>query len=189
MLRIVAFDSAMAVTRPASAPEMSVMSAASMATSVPVPMAMPTSAWASAGASLMPSPTMPDRAALGLEARRLRRPCRSGRTSASTRSTPTERAMASAVRRLSPVSMTTSRPRRRSAATAGGGVVFERVGHRDDTGGAPVDGDEHRGLAVAGERRRGVGRAAPASMPASSSSRGCRQDLVPVDGGAARLCR
>ncbi len=30
-----------------------------MATSVPVPMAMPTSAWARAGASLMPSPTMP----------------------------------------------------------------------------------------------------------------------------------
>ena len=29
-----------------------------MATSVPVPMAMPRSAWASAGASLMPSPTM-----------------------------------------------------------------------------------------------------------------------------------
>ena len=34
------------------------MSAASMAMSVPVPMAMPTSAWVSAGASLMPSPTM-----------------------------------------------------------------------------------------------------------------------------------
>ena len=32
--------------------------AAAMATSVPVPMAMPTSAWARAGASLMPSPTM-----------------------------------------------------------------------------------------------------------------------------------
>ena len=36
-------------------------SAASMATSVPVPMARPTSAWARAGASLMPSPTMPTR--------------------------------------------------------------------------------------------------------------------------------
>ena len=37
---------------------MSVTSEASMATSVPVPMATPRSAWASAGASLMPSPTM-----------------------------------------------------------------------------------------------------------------------------------
>ena len=36
-----------------------ITSAVSMATSVPVPMAMPTSAWARAGASLMPSPTMP----------------------------------------------------------------------------------------------------------------------------------
>ena len=50
--------SAMAVTTPCRSPDMSVMSAASMATSVPVPMAMPTSACASAGASLMPSPTI-----------------------------------------------------------------------------------------------------------------------------------
>jgi hypothetical protein len=59
MLRIVARLSVIAVTRPPSAPEMRVTSAASMATSVPVPMANPTSAWARAGASLMPSPTMP----------------------------------------------------------------------------------------------------------------------------------
>ena len=39
--------------------EIKVTSEASMATSVPVPMAIPTSAWANAGASLMPSPTMP----------------------------------------------------------------------------------------------------------------------------------
>lgn len=37
---------------------MRTMSAASMATSVPVPMAMPTSARAKAGESLIPSPTM-----------------------------------------------------------------------------------------------------------------------------------
>ena len=37
---------------------MSATSAASTATSVPVPIAMPTSACASAGASLMPSPTI-----------------------------------------------------------------------------------------------------------------------------------
>ena len=38
-------------------PDTRVRSLASMATSVPVPMAMPRSAWASAGASLTPSPT------------------------------------------------------------------------------------------------------------------------------------
>ena len=42
-----------------------------MATSVPVPMAMPTSAWASAGASLMPSPTMATRRPSGLQRRDL----------------------------------------------------------------------------------------------------------------------
>ena len=40
--------------------------AGAMATSVPAPMAMPTSAWARAGASLTPSPTIETRA-LGLE--------------------------------------------------------------------------------------------------------------------------
>lgn len=40
------------------------MSAASMATSVPVPMAMPTSARARAGESLTPSPTMATRSPL-----------------------------------------------------------------------------------------------------------------------------
>ena len=48
----------MAVTTPRKEPPTSVTSAASIATSVPVPMAMPTSACASAGASLMPSPTI-----------------------------------------------------------------------------------------------------------------------------------
>src|ERR1039457_6456531 len=43
---------------PFRSPRISVMEAASLAMSVPVPMAMPTSACASAGASLMPSPTM-----------------------------------------------------------------------------------------------------------------------------------
>ena len=38
-----------------------------MATSAPVPMAMPTSALASAGASLMPSPAMATTAALALQ--------------------------------------------------------------------------------------------------------------------------
>ena len=43
------------------------MSAESAATSVPVPIAMPRSAWASAAASLTPSPTMATTLPAGLE--------------------------------------------------------------------------------------------------------------------------
>ena len=50
---MVARDKAIAVTTPASDPEMSAMSAASMATSVPVPMARTTSAAVRAGASVI----------------------------------------------------------------------------------------------------------------------------------------
>lgn len=49
MLRIVALDRSTAVTTPDSSPEIKVMSEDSIATSVPVPIAEPTSAWASAG--------------------------------------------------------------------------------------------------------------------------------------------
>ena len=52
-----AFESAMAFGTPRRLPDISTTSAASMATSVPVPTARPTSASARAGASLMPSPT------------------------------------------------------------------------------------------------------------------------------------
>jgi hypothetical protein len=94
---------ARAMTR--RSPCTSVMPALSMATSVPVPIAMPTVASASAGASLMPSPAI---------ATILPRLCRSritarfsaGNTSARTSSSPSERPTASAVVRLSPVSIT-----------------------------------------------------------------------------------
>src|SRR5680860_161953 len=117
MLRIVARDRSIAVTSPERAPEIKVMSEDSMATSVPVPMAEPTSAWARAGASLMPSPTMPTTRPSSCNRRTSRDLC-SGITSASTRPMPTWRAMAAAVRRLSPVIITTSMPRLFSAATA-----------------------------------------------------------------------
>ena len=87
MLRIVARDSAMAVTRPRRSPDIRVTPADSMATSVPVPIAMPTSADASAGASLTPSPTIATacpRAWRSATAAALP----SGRTSAMTRSMP-----------------------------------------------------------------------------------------------------
>ena len=95
----------------------STMSADSMATSVPAPMARPTSAVTSAGASLMPSPTMATLLPSACN------PCTTralswGSTWAMTRLTPTCRAMASAVRWLSPVSSTTSQPISRRAAMA-----------------------------------------------------------------------
>src|SRR3546814_3532429 len=55
---MVAFERRRARTIPSVLPLTSVMPALSMATSAPVPMAMPTSACASAGASFTPSPAM-----------------------------------------------------------------------------------------------------------------------------------
>ena len=57
-------------------PRTSVRSLASIATSVPVPMARPRSAWASAAASLTPSPTIATTSALRPAGARRRRPCR-----------------------------------------------------------------------------------------------------------------
>ena len=80
-----------------------------MATSVPVPMAMPTSACASAGASLMPSPTIPT--IFFSCCKRLISPALSaGKTSAKTLVMPTCAATAAAVRWLSPVIITTASP-------------------------------------------------------------------------------
>ena len=89
----------------------------SLATSVPEPMAMPRSARARAGASLMPSPTIATRRPSAWR-RSTSATFWSGNTSASTRSIPTWRAIASAVRRLSPVRIAVSSPIRLSAATA-----------------------------------------------------------------------
>ena len=80
-------------------------SAASIATSVPAPIAIPISALVSAGASLIPSPTI----ATFPFSFSLRITCSfpSGSTPAITSSTPACCPMAFAVRSLSPVSMTT----------------------------------------------------------------------------------
>ena len=82
-----------------------------MATSAPVPMATPTSAWASAGASLMPSPTMATRCPWACSAS-MTAALSPGSTSAWIRegSMPTRRATDSAVARSSPVSIQTVRP-------------------------------------------------------------------------------
>jgi len=58
MFRIVARLSRRARTMPRKSPLTSVTPALSIATSVPVPMAIPTWACANAGASLIPSPAM-----------------------------------------------------------------------------------------------------------------------------------
>ena len=118
MLRSVARLSRMAAGTSLRRLLTSTTSAASMATSVPAPMAMPTSARVSAGASLMPSPTM---ATLPRALRRrISRSLPSGSTPAITSSTPACAPMALAVRALSPVSMTTRMPMFCSARMACG---------------------------------------------------------------------
>ena len=114
MFRIVACDSRRARTMPARSPFTRVTPADSIATSVPVPMAMPTRARASAGASLTPSPAI---ATLrpSFSRRSIAASFWSGSTSAITSSIPSPFATASAVARLSPVSMTMRRPSAREA--------------------------------------------------------------------------
>ena len=93
-------------------------SAASMAMSVPAPMAIPISALVSAGASLIPSPTM---ATFPCSFRaRITLSFPSGSTPAITSSTPAWAPMAFAVRSLSPVSITTRIPMFWSSFTARG---------------------------------------------------------------------
>ena len=118
MLRRAARLSRMAAGTSDSLLFISTTSAASMATSVPAPMAMPISALVSAGASLMPSPTMttlPFSFSL-----RITLSFPSGSTPAITSSTPAWAPMAFAVRSLSPVSMTTWMPMFRISLMAAG---------------------------------------------------------------------
>ena len=94
----------------------STTSAASMAMSVPAPIAIPMSALVSAGASLIPSPTMATLPfVLSL---RITLSFPSGSTPAITSSTPACAPIAFAVRSLSPVSITTWIPMFWSSFTA-----------------------------------------------------------------------
>ena len=108
MFLTVALLSLMAAGTSVSSLFMRTTSAASMAISVPAPMAIPIFALVSAGASFIPSPTMitcpfcmRSRTTLSLP---------SGRTPAITLSTPTCSPMALAVLSLSPVNITTESP-------------------------------------------------------------------------------
>ncbi|EXU92327.1 hypothetical protein P354_25245 [Streptomyces noursei PD-1] len=91
----------------------STMFPASLAAEVPVFMATPTSAWASAGASLVPSPVIATSFPPSCS-RRISAILSSGAASARTSSTPASWAMAWAVSGLSPVIMTVLMPIRRS---------------------------------------------------------------------------
>ncbi len=107
----------MAATTSMRSERISTMSPVSIATSVPLPMAMPTSAWASAGASFTPSPTM---ATMRPSPCSLATSCAlfSGSTSAIYFSIPAWDAMTAAVRRLSPVNIMMSMPIPRSSLIA-----------------------------------------------------------------------
>ena len=98
------------------------ISAASIATSAPAPIAMPVSAEVSAGASLIPSPTMMTLPRFFRSLIFFDLP--SGRTPAMTSSTPACRPMAPAVRSLSPVSIYTFMPMPFSSFTAAAESFF-----------------------------------------------------------------
>ncbi len=119
MLCIVAWLSALALAMPRRSPLTRTMRALFIATSVPVPIAMPTLAWASAGASLTPSPaiaTIRPWSCSALTCLYLS----SGITPALTSSRPRRRPTAAAVTGLSPVSITMRMPDAFSSRIASG---------------------------------------------------------------------
>ncbi len=183
MLRMVARDSRRARTMPRRSPLTRVIPALSMATSVPVPIAMPTSAAARAGASLTPSPAMATTWPSACRRRTTSAFC-SGSTSATTSSRPRERATACAVTRLSPVSMITRSPSACSRRIASGvlGLIGSATPSRP-TASSPTT----RNITVWPSARRASTRAAscPASTPSSWSRRGlpratCLPATVPI---------
>ena len=93
----------------------STMLPASRAAMVPVFIATPTSAWASAGASLVPSPHIATSLPLACSSR-ISRSFASGVAWARKSSTPASAAIAAAVSGLSPVIITVRMPIRRSSA-------------------------------------------------------------------------
>ena len=147
----------------------SVTPALSIATSVPVPIAMPTWACASAGASLTPSPTMATTRPSACN-RLMTSAFSAGWTSAITSSTPSARATAWAVVRLSPVSMTTRRPSAWSSRIASGVELLMGSATPTRPASAPSTA---RYITVCPSPRSASARAASAdaSTPCAASSR------------------
>jgi len=110
-------------------PLTSTMFPASIAISVPVPIAIPRSACANAGASLMPSPTNCDATPAGLKILHVAAPCPAEGTSANTSSIPIRSAIDFAVLLLSPVIITVAMALGRVAAGwAAFASLFQRIG-------------------------------------------------------------
>ena len=97
----------------------------------------------------------------------------SGSTSASTWSMPTWRAMASAVARLSPVSIHDVEPERLQLRDRRARLRLERVGDGDQPRRSAVDRDVHRRGARAASASRAARRARPARSRARPAGRGC----------------
>ena len=143
MLRMVARESRIAVTTPASDPEISVMSAASIATSVPVPMASPTSACASARRVVDAVTDHADPASLGLQPADLA----SFVLGQDLGQHPFDPDLAGD--RGGGAGVVPGNHHDLQAQLAQGGdrrhgVVFNRIGHGDDPGRVPVDRGEDR---------------------------------------------
>ena len=151
-------------------PLSSVTPALSIATSVPVPMAMPTSAAASAGASLTPSPAM----ATTRPSRRNRSTTAlfcSGSTSASTSAMPSRRATAMAVVRLSPVSMTMRMPLRGERLQRLRRARLDRVGDGDDARRACRRSPRRSTVAPSWRSRSASASSGAVGMPSSARKR------------------
>ena len=164
-------------------PRISVMPAVCMATSVPVAMAMPTSAAASAGASLMPSPTMATAPPPASARSRVTCPALSwGSTSATTVVMPSSRATASAAPRLSPEIITLRMPMaaRRATASRAPGLTVSPKAITPSTAVSSISHDTLRPAACSVAARSAS--AAGATMPPSASSRALprRSRCVPI---------
>ncbi len=134
--------------RRSSPPSSRTTSAVSSATSVPPRSEMPTSATASAGASLMPSPTIATLRPSALRRRTTSAFC-SGRTSPMASSMPQVRAMACTGASASPESRSTRRrPPARRARDHVPALGARGVRVADDAGELPVDGHHDAGGAV-----------------------------------------
>ena len=124
----------------------STMFPASRAACVPVFMATPTSAWARAGASFVPSPVIATRFPPACS-RRISAILSSGVASARKSSTPASSAIALAVSGLSPVIMTVRMPIARSCVETFAETLLDDVLELDDAERAVAVRDDERGAA------------------------------------------
>ena len=123
---------------------------ASRAAWVPVFIATPTSAWASAGASLVPSPVIATRRPSAC-CSRISSSLRSGVASARKSSTPASSAIFAAVRRLSPVTITVRMPIARRWSKRSAHALLDGVLEVDDAEDLAVARDRERRAALAGD--------------------------------------